>query len=302
MDFLRPLVEQGFEIVHFCLGSALSAAYQNCCAAAEELGHVYPVDARSLSTGIGLQVIEAAEMARTGLSAAEIQAEAKKLADRSHASFILDTLEFMHAGGRCSTVAALGANLLKLKPCIEVHPEKNGAMEVGKKYRGDLKKVLVQYTKDTLNRDDLQLDRVFITPFRHPAGIYRSGSRHHHLLCRFSGDPRHPCQLHDLLPLRSQHPGCPFPDQIDPFAERKTTRQLPPFGNRCGSFFAFLCQRNHRLIVFDLDVHFFSGSRPGSQEGGDFVLHLPPDGAAQVTAANFPPDAFFASQTGTSSL
>lgn len=163
MDFLRPLVEQDFEIVHFCLGSALSAAYQNCCAAAEELGHVYPVDARSLSTGIGLQVIEAAEMARTGLSAAEIQAEAKKLADRSHASFILDTLEFMHAGGRCSTVAALGANLLKLKPCIEVHPEKNGAMEVGKKYRGDLKKVLVQYTKDTLNRDDLQLDRVFIT-------------------------------------------------------------------------------------------------------------------------------------------
>lgn len=163
MEFFRPLVEQGFEIVHFCLGSALSAAYQNCCATAEELGHVYPIDARSLSTGIGLQVLEAAEMARTGMPAAEIQKEARKLADRSHASFILDTLEFMHAGGRCSTVAALGANLLKLKPCIEVHPEKNGAMEVGKKYRGDLHKVLVQYTKDVLNRDDLQLDRVFIT-------------------------------------------------------------------------------------------------------------------------------------------
>lgn len=162
-DFFRPFVEQGFEIVHLCLGSSLSSTYQNCCIAAEELGHVYPVDSRSLSTGMGLQVIKAAEMARTGLSAQEIQQEARKLADRSHASFILDTLEFMHAGGRCSTVAALGANLLKLKPCIEVHPEKNGAMEVGKKYRGDLHKVLVQYTKDVLNRNDLQLDRVFIT-------------------------------------------------------------------------------------------------------------------------------------------
>ena len=162
-DFFWPFVEQGFEIVHFCLGSSLSSTYQNCCIAAEDLGHVYPVDSRSLSTGMGLQVIEAAEMARTGLSAQEIQQEARKLADRSHASFILDTLEFMHAGGRCSAVAALGANLLKLKPCIEVHPEKNGAMAVGKKYRGDLHKVLVQYTKDVLNRDDLQLDRVFIT-------------------------------------------------------------------------------------------------------------------------------------------
>lgn len=163
MDFFRPLVEQGYEVVHFNLGSALSASHQNCCLAAEELGHVYPVDARSLSTGIGLQVIEAAEMAKAGLPAQEIQKEAKKLADRSHASFILDTLEFMHAGGRCSAVTALGANLLKLKPCIEVHPEKNGSMAVGKKYRGDLHKVLVQYTKDVLARDDLQLDRVFIT-------------------------------------------------------------------------------------------------------------------------------------------
>ena len=164
MEFFRPLVEQGFEIVHFCLGSALSAAYQNCCAAAEELGHVYPIDARSLSTGIGLQVLEAAEMARTGMPAAEIQKEARKLADRSHASFILDTLEFMHAGGRCSTVAALGANLLKLKPCIEAHPEKTGAMEVGKKYRGAYQKCLLQYVKDRLEgRDDIDLRRIFIT-------------------------------------------------------------------------------------------------------------------------------------------
>ena len=115
MDFLRPLVEQGFEIVHFCLGSALSAAYQNCCAAAEELGHVYPVDARSLSTGIGLQVIEAAEMARTGLSAAEIQAEAKKLADRSHASFILDTL--LHRS--CSGCKPFKAETLHRSPSGE---------------------------------------------------------------------------------------------------------------------------------------------------------------------------------------
>lgn len=161
MEFFRPLVEQGFEIVHFCLGSALSAAYQNCCAAAEELGHVYPIDARSLSTGIGLQVLEAAEMARTGMPAAEIQKEARKLADRSHASFILDTLEFMHAGGRCSTVAALGANLLNLKPCIEV---RDGKMQVVKKYRGPYAKCLANYVKDRLDgRPELRRDRLFIT-------------------------------------------------------------------------------------------------------------------------------------------
>ena len=83
---------------------------------------------------------------------------------------VLDTLEFLHAGGRCSSVAMLGANLLKLKPCIMVDPARNGAMGVGKKYRGTLDKALVQYATDQLaGRKDLKLDRVFITHFGHVA-------------------------------------------------------------------------------------------------------------------------------------
>lgn len=163
LDYFRPWVEEGCQVVHLCLGSALSSAYQNCCMAARELGGVFPIDSRSLSTGMGLLVLEAGRRIAAGMPAEQIQQEVDALTGKSHASFILDTLEFMHAGGRCSAVARLGANLLRLKPCIEVRPEQNGAMSVGKKYRGELSRVLPQYTRDVLARDDLVLERVFIT-------------------------------------------------------------------------------------------------------------------------------------------
>ena len=108
--------------------------------------------------------MEAGKRIAQGMSAEQIQQEVKALVPYSHASFILDTLEFMHAGGRCSMVTALGANLLHLKPCIEVDNQKGGNMGVGKKYRGPLEKVLVQYTKDKLqNRKDLRNEHIFIT-------------------------------------------------------------------------------------------------------------------------------------------
>ena len=84
-----------------------------------------------------------------------------KMVDYVNASFIIDSLEYLHKGGRCSTLAALGANLLKLKPCIEV---KNGSMAVGKKYRGKFADVLVEYTQARLeDADNIDLDRVFVT-------------------------------------------------------------------------------------------------------------------------------------------
>ena len=158
------IVGEGYEVVHLNLGSALSSAHQNCVAAASELGHVYPVDSCNLSTGTGLLVIQAGERIRAGMSGAEVQRELQALVQRSHASFILDTLEFMHAGGRCSSIVALGANLLHLKPCIQVDNKNHGAMSVGKKYRGALEKVLPQYTADVLEAyGELDLDHVFIT-------------------------------------------------------------------------------------------------------------------------------------------
>ena len=101
-------------------------------------------------------------MARAGMAPDEIVAALHALTDRVEASFILDRLDYMKMGGRCSAVTLLGANLLKLRPCIEV---KDGKMGVGKKYRGSFEKCLVQYITDKLGaRSDLELRRVFITP------------------------------------------------------------------------------------------------------------------------------------------
>ena len=169
MDYFRPWVEQGYDVIHLNLGGAISSAHKNCALAAEELaasgapGRVYPIDSFSLSTGIALQVIDAGDMIAQGLSANEIARRIKDNRPNVHASFILDTLDFMRAGGRCSTVAAVGANLLSLKPCIEVD-NTDGSMHVGKKYRGNLRKVLVSYVKDKLAQySSIKRDHIFIT-------------------------------------------------------------------------------------------------------------------------------------------
>lgn len=164
VDYFKPWVDAGYDVIHLNLGGAISSAHKNCVLAAAELGgHVYPIDSCSLSTGIALQVIEAGEMIRKGMSAPEIVQELQALIPKCHASFILDTLDFMRAGGRCSTVVAVGANLLGLKPCIEVE-NADGSMHVGKKYRGTLKKVLSQYVKDKLAQyPNIKRDHIFIT-------------------------------------------------------------------------------------------------------------------------------------------
>ncbi len=148
--------------MHLNLSSALSLSYQNCVAAAEELGGIYPVDSKNLSTGTGLLVLAAAKMAEEGLGASEIAEKLNAMKQNVDASFILDTLEFMKAGGRCSAVAAFSANMLRIKPCIEVHPE-NGVMQPGKKYRGELERVLLQYVKERLQDKKIRNDFIFIT-------------------------------------------------------------------------------------------------------------------------------------------
>ena len=163
VNYFRPFVEQGYEVVHLNLGSALSSAHQNCMLAARELKGVYPVDSGNLSTGIGHLVLDAGEMIKEGLGAEEIAGKLNQRKNLVHSSFILDTLKFMSAGGRCSNVMALGANLLNIKPCIEVN-NKDGSMDVGKKYRGSLKKVLPLYVKDKLQEyQGICTDKIFIT-------------------------------------------------------------------------------------------------------------------------------------------
>lgn len=162
-DFFRQWTDQGYEVIYITLGHGLSASYNNCRLAAEELEGVYVIDSCSLSTGSGHLVIEAAERIEKGMPAKQIAKEVQALTPYVRASFIIDTLEFLYKGGRCSALQMLGANMLQLKPCIEVHTE-DGSMGVGKKYRGSLDKVLVQYVHDKLDgRRDVRKERVFIT-------------------------------------------------------------------------------------------------------------------------------------------
>ncbi len=162
-DFFTPYVEQGYEIVHINLGSGLSATHNNCRLAASELDGVYVIDSCNLSTGTGLLVLEAADRIAAGMPAKQVAEEVSALVPRVSASFVLDTLEFLHKGGRCSALAMMGANLMQLKPCIEVD-NSSGKMGVGKKYRGSLDKCLQQYVKDQLEgRTDICTHRIFVT-------------------------------------------------------------------------------------------------------------------------------------------
>lgn len=160
-DFWEEQKGEYEELIHFNISASMSTTYNNARLAAEEMEGVYAVDSANLSTGSGLLVLKAAELAMAGKSAAEIIEVIETLRTKVDASFVIDSLTYLHKGGRCSTLAALGANVLKLKPCIEV---KSGAMGVGKKYRGKFELILKDYVADRLtDKDDIDLDRVFIT-------------------------------------------------------------------------------------------------------------------------------------------
>ena len=148
-------------VLHVNIGSDFSSSYQNACLAAEDFDNVRVIDSKNLSTGQGLVVLKACDLAGTAANMDELKAQLDAFTSRVEASFVLDRLEYMVKGGRCSGAAALGANLLSLKPCIEV---KNGKMAVVKKYRGHIEKCMASYVKDRLaGRDDLDHDRIFIT-------------------------------------------------------------------------------------------------------------------------------------------
>ena len=163
IEYFKQWTDQGYEVIHLTLGSGLSATYNNCRLAAQELPGVYAIDSCNLSTGSGLLVLEAADRIAAGMPAAQIAQEVRELTSHAQASFVIDTLEFLYKGGRCSALAMLGANMLQLKPCIEVN-NADGSMGVGKKYRGSLDKALAQYVKDRLEgRTDIRNERIFIT-------------------------------------------------------------------------------------------------------------------------------------------
>lgn len=160
-DFLRKWTDEGYSVVLFTISSEMSSTYNNARLASLDFENAYVVDTRNLSTGGGLLVLKAAKMAEEGADAESIAKECSVLTAKVDASFIIDSLEFLHKGGRCSSLEAIGANLLQIKPCIVV---KGGKMGVGRKYRGKFGFVLQKYIADQLaDADTIDTDTVFVT-------------------------------------------------------------------------------------------------------------------------------------------
>jgi DegV family protein with EDD domain len=160
-DMFTQYADKYDGVLQITIGSGFSSCYQNACIAAEDFDNVMVVDSQNLSTGQGLVVLEAVRLAKECATLEELHQKVQAITEKVEASFLVDKLVYLAKGGRCSSVAALGANLLNLKPCIDV---KDGKMGVSKKYRGKYGKCLATYVQERLaERDDIRRDVLFIT-------------------------------------------------------------------------------------------------------------------------------------------
>ena len=161
VDFFEEVKKDAEAVIHFSIGSSLSSSHNNARLAATEFDNVYVIDTENLSTGSALLVLEACEMAQSGMEAEKIVEEIKALVPKVDASFIVNQLDYLAKGGRCSGLVALGANVLKLRPTLIV---KDGKIEVGKKYRGPYDSCVKQYVEDRLaDIDSVRKHRIFVT-------------------------------------------------------------------------------------------------------------------------------------------
>lgn len=159
-------------VIQICIGSGFSASYQNACLAAQDFPNVRVVDSRNLTVGQGFLAMKAWELAKDTRSLDALADALREFAGRVETSFIVDKLDYLVKGGRCSSAAALGANLLSLKPCIELRDNK---MTVGKKYRGNLTKCLTSYVRDRLaGREDVDRDTIFVVKSTVPEESYQA--------------------------------------------------------------------------------------------------------------------------------
>lgn len=163
-EFFTNQMEGGFDIIHFSLGSKLSATCANAETAANEIapGRIFVIDSCSLSTGVSLLMLHALDLVKEGkLSAKEIAERVKKRIPHVQASFVVDTLDFLYKGGRCSMLAMFGANLLRIKPRLQLV---GGSIISDGKYRGKLLPIYLKYVDDTLQRYNIpDTRRCFIT-------------------------------------------------------------------------------------------------------------------------------------------
>lgn len=163
LETLKPFIDAGDDIIFFGISEQMSTTCNVIRLLADDMNYdrLYVIDSMSLSTGIGLQILYAAELIQDGKSAKEIVELVEQRRGKVRASFVVETLTYLARGGRCNAVTALLANTLKLKPQIVVE---RGAMNVSRKYRGKQSSVLLKYAKD-MESDLLSADPscVFIT-------------------------------------------------------------------------------------------------------------------------------------------
>ena len=144
----KEFTEQGKAVVHIGLSSAISSSYQNACIAAAEFEDVYCIDSKSLCTAMGLLVLKACDFREKGFDAKKIYNRVNSLVPKVSTTFVLNNLEYLHKGGRCSGVAKFSANVLGIKLSIAI--DENGRLDVAKKYRGKIDLVYKQYISDSL--------------------------------------------------------------------------------------------------------------------------------------------------------
>ncbi|MBR4950280.1 MAG: DegV family protein [Clostridia bacterium] len=160
-NFFSKYVNEGYEVIHICISSTMSCSYQNASIAAEEVGNCYVIDSQNLSTASGHLAIMAAELAAEGKEAEEIVKILKETVPKVRGSFIVSIMDYLKMGGRCSAMAAFGANMLRIMPCIEVD---DGVLHPTKKYRGLFAAVLKNYVSDQLaDLSKIEPKRIFIT-------------------------------------------------------------------------------------------------------------------------------------------
>lgn len=163
LEVFNKYPKEDYEIIHFSIGRGISSSYQNAVLASSNLDNVHVIDSGNLSSGFGFLVLESIDMIKDNKSVDEIVDRIEQIKDKISTSFVIDNLTFLKEGGRCTSLQAIGANILSIRPCIEVSSE-DGTMKVGKKYRGHMDHALLKYSKERLqNLEAIEPKRIFIT-------------------------------------------------------------------------------------------------------------------------------------------
>lgn len=159
-EYFNKLKQEYDAVIHLSLSFGVSSTGNNARLAAMDIDNVYVIDTKSLSSGSGLLVLSCVDKVNEGKDVKTIVEELEQEAEKIQASFLVDTLKYLHKGGRCSSLALLGANLLKLKPRISLV---DGKMQVTKKYRGKIEDALIKYFEDLIEEVKPNKKRVFVT-------------------------------------------------------------------------------------------------------------------------------------------